>query len=264
MKIPLLSCYNIIKCTKGEEFMPRDVKADIFKTVEDTVAEFREAEDVKTAFGKPRVGFVSTNHPLYDTLFARGVNDHPKNIYRPGYTVIVHYVPYEEGENAFFDAVKLTMAINGNIRRYLDKLGRLTSNTCIPIDWDCEQCREEWCSKYTAWMAGMGSFGPAGSFHVPGETDRGIAGTIITDGLYGEKPPEMTSEELESAFNEMMKDCRFKGTEGVECSDELIAACPAGAIDRDGIDRKKCQDYCEKINSHTPNPEVCGKCFNCR
>lgn len=241
--------------------MLRDIKADIRKTVEDTVTEFQKDESVKTVFGKPEVGFVSSAHPFYDTLFARGVNDHPKKIYRPGYTVIVHYVPYEEGENSFFDAVKLTMEINGNLRRFLYKLGRLTSNTCIPVDWDRSKHREEWSSKFTAFMAGMGEFGPAGSFHVPGDFTRGIAGTIITDGLYADKPPEMTSEMLEEMYKDIQKACCFKGAEGVCCSDELINSCPAKAIDRDGIDRKKCQDYCEKINSHTPNPEVCGKCF---
>lgn len=241
--------------------MLRDIKADIRKTVEDTVTEFQKDESVKTVFGKPEVGFVSSAHPFYDTLFARGVNDHPKKIYRPGYTVIVHYVPYEEGENSFFDAVKLTMEINGNLRRFLYKLGRLTSNTCIPVDWDRSKHREEWSSKFTAFMAGMGEFGPAGSFHVPGDFTRGIAGTIITDGLYADKPPEMTSEMLEEMYKDIQKACCFKGAEGVCCSDELINSCPAKGIDRDGIDRKKCQDYCEKINSHTPNPEVCGKCF---
>ena len=242
--------------------MLRDIKADIRKTVEDTVTEFQKDESVKTVFGKPEVGFVSSAHPFYDTLFARGVNDHPKKIYRPGYTVIVHYVPYEEGENSFFDAVKLTMEINGNLRRFLYKLGRLTSNTCIPVDWDRSKHREEWSSKFTAFMAGMGEFGPAGSFHVPGDFTRGIAGTIITDGLYADKPPEMTSEMLEEMYKDIQKACCFKGAEGVCCSDELINSCPAKAIDRDGIDRKKCQDYCEKINSHTPNSEVCGKCFS--
>ena len=241
--------------------MLRDIKADIRKTVEDTVTEFQKDESVKTVFGKPEVGFVSSAHPFYDTLFARGVNDHPKKIYRPGYTVIVHYVPYEEGENSFFDAVKLTMEINGNLRRFLYKLGRLTSNTCIPVDWDRSKHREELSSKFTAFMAGMGEFGPAGSFHVPGDFTRGIAGTIITDGLYADKPPEMTSEMLEEMYKDIQKACCFKGAEGVCCSDELINSCPAKAIDRDGIDMKKCQDYCEKINSHTPNPEVCGKCF---
>lgn len=251
----------MVKHAKGEEFMSRDVKADIIKTIEETVVNFQEIEECETIFGKPKVGFVSATHPLYDTLFARGVNDHPKKIYRPGYTVIVHYVPYEETENSFFDAVKLTMTINGNLRRFLEGIGRLTSHTCVPVDWDMENHREEWSSKYTAYMAGMGQFGPAGSFHVPGENGRGIIGTIITDGLYRETPPEMTSEELAKAFESIQRACCYKGVSGVSCSEELIASCPAKAIATDGIDRAKCQDYCEKINPRTPNPEVCGKCF---
>ena len=46
-----------------------------------------------------------------------------------------------------------------------------------------------------------------------------------------------------------------------EISDELIAACPGKAIAKDGINRKKCQEYCKTIFKHVPTPDICGKCY---
>ena len=56
-------------------------------------------------------------------------------------------------------------------------------------------------------------------------------------------------------------DSKYHSGEGVEVSRQAIEACPGCAIDERGIDQEKCQAYCKLINSYTPSPEVCGKCF---
>ena len=67
--------------------------------------------------------------------------------------------------------------------------------------------------------------------------------------------PEMYEE-----FKKYMKDACYEA----ECSDEMIAACPGGAISKEGIDRKACQEYCKTIFKHVPTPDLCGKCYFCK
>lgn len=252
-------------------------KKQILDNIKAVVDEFNEREDINTVFGKPKVAFVSTTHPLFDTFFARGENDHPKKLYRPGNTLIVHYVPWEgdvakgneapgrpseEWLAADRESLWLAMEINKAIKKTLDKVGRLHSNTSTMIDWDKDRHRYGWSNKIAAFIGGMGSFGPAGSLHVDGRYG-GRAGSIITAALYAEEfdpNAPLDSDALEEIFESVMKDCRFEGF-GAECSEEMIDACPAKAISVEGIDRQKCQDWCEKIDRYTPSPEVCGKCF---
>lgn len=259
-------------------------KQQIVDNVNATVDEFNEREDITTMFGEPVVAFVSTTHPLFDTFFARGENDHPKKLYRPGNTLIVHYVPWdesiaksnegnaapsEEWLAADRESLWLAMEINKTIKKTLDKVGRIHSNTSTMIDWDKEKHRYGWSNKVAAFIGGIGSFGPAGSLHAAGSYG-GRVGSIITAALYadnnenafGEDRADATldSDGLEKVFRRIMKDCCFEGF-GAECSEEMIAACPAKAITAEGIDRQKCQDHCETIDKYTPSPDVCGKCF---
>ena len=253
-------------------------KQQILDNIAATVAEFNEREDITTVFGEPKVAFVSTTHPLFDTFFARGENDHPKKVYRPGNTLIVHYVPWEgpvaksneagadpseEWLAADRESLWLAMEINKVIKKTLDKVGRIHSNTSTMIDWDKAKHRYGWSNKIAAFIGGIGDFGPAGSLHVDGAWG-GRAGSISTAALYADEVVEaMDSDELEEIFTQVMKRCGFAGWSS-ECSEEMVAACPAKAITAEGIDRQKCQDWCETIDKYTPSPEVCGKCFRFR
>ena len=64
-------------------------------------------------------------------------------------------------------------------------------------------------------------------------------------------------EALAAALAEITDPCLFEGP----CSEDMIRACPGGAISAEGIDKEKCRDYCRKFNETTPVPDVCGKCF---
>lgn len=261
--------------------MARDLKKYVTRRINETFDEYLESTEVKTEFGRPIIGFASTEHPLFDTFFSRGENDHPKNIFRPGYSAIVAYVPYyvgdtpEEVRNSFFESIHLVMRINAVIKQCLTDVGRLYSGCSNLIDWDKAHHRREWSDHLVAYLAGLGSFGPAGSFvlskdvipegapyNEPGWAGR--VGTILTDGFYADKAPEMSNEELEAEFERIQTACRFLGAEEVQCSEEMIAACPGGAISAAGIDRATCQDYCETINSRTPSPDVCAQCYRYR
>lgn len=261
--------------------MARDLKKYVERRINETFDEYLASTEVTTKFGRPIVGYASTEHPLFDTFFSRNENDHPKNLFRPGYSAIVAYVPYyvgdtaEEAKNSFFESIHLVMRINAVIKQCLTDVGRLYSSASNLIDWDKTKHRREWSDLLVAYLAGMGDFGPAGSFVLSEEVIpegapygepgwSGRVGTILTDGLYADKAPQMSAEELEAEFERIQRACCFLGAEGVSCSEEMIRACPGGAISMDGIDRAACQDYCEGINRRTPSPDVCAQCYRYR
>jgi hypothetical protein len=41
------------------------------------------------------MGFAQADHPLFDIFFGRDELVHPKAVYRPGNTVITHFLPFE-------------------------------------------------------------------------------------------------------------------------------------------------------------------------
>ncbi len=280
-------------------------KAEIEEAIRNTVREYNGRDDIRTLFGEPVVSFVSAEHPLFDTFFARNENDHPKKIFRPGNTLIVHYVPWEldgaQGSagvdgaqgSAGVDGAKdndpavsdsawaaadreslwLAMEINKNIKKTLDKVGRLHSSTSTMVDWDMEKHRYEWSNKIAAFIGGIGELGSAGSLHVNGK-HAGRAGSVLTAALYAEVSPGTNlggvegsgadlrdPEELDRIFRDVMSRCRFTGWNEKPCREEMIAACPGGAISAEGIDRERCQQWCMTIDRYTPSPEVCGRCF---
>lgn len=261
-------------------------KAEIEEAIRNTVREYNGRDDISTLFGEPVVSFVSAEHPLFDTFFARNENDHPKKIFRPGNTLIVHYVPWEldgaQGSAGADDAkgndpdvsdsawaaadresLWLAMEINKNIKKTLDKVGRIHSSTSTMVDWDMEKHRCEWSNKIAAFIGGIGEIGPAGSLHVNGKY-AGRAGAVLTAALYAEVAPGANlrdPEELDRIFRDVMSRCRFTGWNEKPCGEEMIAVCPGGAISAEGIDRARCQEWCMTIDRYTPSPEVCGRCF---
>ncbi|HIU25926.1 MAG TPA: hypothetical protein IAC50_05475 [Candidatus Copromorpha excrementigallinarum] len=251
-----------------------DIKSAIAENVKRAVTEFERRDDVVTAFGDPVIGYADTKNPLFDMFFTRGLSDHPKGIYRPGSTVVVHFVPYgrevikagpasDKWIRAFTESMWLSMRINGVIRETLDTVGRLSSCTNTPTDWNEDTCHEEWSHKMAAFAAGMGPFGPGGCLI----TEKGFAGrfgSIITDGKYADEYPPLSSKQLEDIYDEIMRQCRWEGFSGVSCGEEMISVCPAGAVSQRGINRKKCQAHCKTIDQYIPSPDICGRCFGCK
>lgn len=253
------------------------VKRRIMKSVKEAFAEYQVGEDVKTRFGDPVIEYISTTHPMFDTFFARGENDHPKKIWRPGYTMIVYYIPFAEdipriaGDsevspewlNAIEESRWLAMKVNAAIAEILTQMGRIYSRASSMMDWDHERHRYNWSNKIAGYLAGIGKFGPAGILH----TEYGYGGrvgTMLTDGVYVPKPESVDGKVLDEEFQSVLSACCFKGAPGVRCSEEMIAACPGGAIAEDGIDRALCQAYCATIHPSDPCPEMCGRCSRLR
>lgn len=252
-----------------------DIKVKIMADVKAAIEVFEAQPEMETKFGEPVISYADSRNPIFDMYFARTICEHPKRIFRPGNTVVVHFVPYvpqitesnrggdkpsKEWLTAFNDSMWLSMRLNGVIREALDTVGRLSSCTNTPTDWDEGLCREEWSHKLAAYAAGAGQFGPAGSFR----TKNGFAGrfgSIITDGRYADTFKPLSAKQLDGIYQELLKQYRCKEAGGAPCSQEMIKACPAGAITTEGIDRKCCQAYCKTIDEFIPSPEVCGKCF---
>lgn len=252
-----------------------NIKRRVIDNVKAAVAEYQKRPEVTTEFGEPVIGYVYAKHPLFGHFFSENLCLHPKGIYRPGNTVVVHFLPYArsvaesniggdmpsgEWSKAFYDSMHISMRMGGVIRDTLNEVGRLHSATNTPMDWNLKTYHEEWSHKLAAFTAGMGRFGIAGSFH----TESGYAGrfgSILVDEHYAEED-ELYCPPLETVIDEIETDSKYLGAGDVFISEDAIKACPAGAICSEGVDRAKCQAFCLTVNKYIPSPEVCGKCFS--
>lgn len=247
------------------------LKIKLEKEIRGAVEQFQAREDITCKFGEPTVAYVSVDDVRFDMLFARGLNGHPRDIYRPGRTIILYYLPFaeetvtaneesrvptEEWIRCHYESLWLAMAVNQKIREVIVGQGRLISGLSNMVAWDDRHCREDWSFKLSAAIAGMGEMGPAGSFHINGKYG-GRVGGMITDGMYADKPEHLEGEQLTKALDEILAPCLYEGP----CSEEMVQACPGNAVTKDGIDKAACRDYCRNFNETTPVPEVCGKCF---
>ncbi|NMC74462.1 MAG: epoxyqueuosine reductase [Geobacteraceae bacterium] len=129
-------------------------------------------------------------------------------------------------------------AFNNGLRKHLvDFLTASGSRAIAPLLSDLfrtvetpEGLSSTWSERHAAYAAGLGTFSLSRGFI----TERGIAhrcGSVITDQVIAPTPRR------NSHFGE---NCLFyrNGSCGA-----CIARCPAGAITRDGHDKKLCRDY---------------------
>ena len=71
----------------------------------------------------------------------------------------------------------------------------------------------------------------------------------------------MSQDEIEAEIQKINSFFCYSDLADVQCSEEMIQACPVGAITACGIDKKKCLAYCETQNQKIPDPGLCGMCF---
>ena len=253
-----------------------NIEEKIANNVKQAIKEFEAREDIVTRFGEPIISYIDARDQLFNLLFDKDLTEHPKNIYRPGNTVITYFIPYaeeitesnqgggqvsEQGRRASIESAWLSMKINRTIRQTLNIIGRLSSILNTQLDWDEEKRQPAWSHKLSAYVSGMAELGPAGSIH----TKAGFGGccnSVITDGKFTKASEPYGQEKLEKIYQQILADCCYEGAQNVSCTKEMIDACPGHAISENGIDRAKCQQYCKTIDEYIPSPDVCGKCFS--
>lgn len=231
----------------------KKVEAEIAAVTEN----FRKRNDIRCVFGEPMVSFMDASDEIYEAFHNAGLSRMPKMTYRPGNTVITHYVPIiekpESPLRAHFESLWLAMEINRGIKNVFRDYGRLTSYTSSLVEWDEEKMGYDWDDRIAAYIAGIGEIGPAGSLIVPGSYG-GRSSSMIVDIFLAKRKEYM---DLDKEIEKYYKNARFKAAE-----EKIISVCPAYAITEKGIDKNICQEYCKEINPSTPCPEVCGKCFS--
>lgn len=247
-----------------------DVKAFLFERVEKRIQEYEKEPRIKTRYKTPLIGYVSAENPFFHEFYERKASLHPKQVFRPGNTVIVYFVPFSDEithsnmggdvvsaawDRAMGESIMLTAHINGTLREAIDELGHDTSGTNLPKDWIEEICGPAWSHKHAAFAAGLGNFGTAGSFHTR-EGFAGCFGSVITT-LTVDDTKEWSQEEL----FEKSKTCDAIEKAVLFASPEKIPLCPAGAITENGVDRFACREFCKKQDQPAPIADVCGKCF---
>ena len=248
------------------------LKTAIEVNVRKAIDEYETENNCTGTYQDPVIAYHDAKDPAFDTFFRMGICRHPAEIYRPGNTLVLFFLPYREdivesnrGGTATSDqwltaykkGTGLIMRINRAIRNTLESRGRLVSCLNTPIDWNEKKAAEEWSFKLASYLAGMGEFSTAGSFVTAKGFGGRFSGIITDEVLYEEKPQTRTPEEYEAMIAGIKKATLYEGTP----SDECIAACPCGAISKDGIDRFKCQQHCKTLNEYVPSADACGKCF---
>lgn len=255
-----------------------DPRKLILDNVLEGVEAYLKENALATQFGKPVIGYAEANNPLFDIFFDRGENLHPKAVYRPGTTVIVHFLPFhrevlesnrgahrvsQEWTRAMNESIMLSTRINSIIKETMAVAGHTVSGTALPGDWDTEKFAPEWNHKIAAFICGLGELSIGGSF----QTAAGVAGrfgSVITD-----YPIELYNVWRPEEIDEIRKDKEFYHRNSFLWSpqvseskrQELQQVCPAGAVSEAGIDREKCQDYCMGLDHPAPSPDACGKCW---
>lgn len=247
----------------------------------DEMVAYIDEKGLTDVIGLPLLGYAFADDKRFMDAFDAGLTIHPKGIYRPGTTVIVSFLPYnpeyvqdnfiENGDRdsvskawtrAYESSIIVSAHINTFILDFLEGMGREASLSNIHTDWDWETHRPEWSHKIAAYIAGMGEFGPNGCIR----TEYGPWGrfnSILTEvqleptGKSGSGEKDILDEI--DIIDDYTKFCLFENPGDVP--GQVIHACPCGAIDSSGIDRAKCQDFCEKLNEFVPEPDACGRCY---
>ena len=156
-----------------------NIKGKIERNVRQAVQEFEAREDVTTKFGEPVIAYIDARDTIFNLFFDKHLTEHPKNIYRPGITLIVYFSPFaddiakgniggkavsDEWRRATIESAWLSMKLNRVIRQTMDIIGRLSSILNTQLDWNEKTCWPEWSHKLAAYAAGMGELGPAGPY----------------------------------------------------------------------------------------------------
>lgn len=233
------------------------------KIIEDALNEdmnsYLEDNNLSDIFEMPILGYADGGDVRFSKLYEAEIISHPKEIYRPTKTVIVSFLPFKESivkDNyimAYEKSILVSSHINGVLMHTLTEMGREASLSNIPSDWDNEKMAPEWNHKIAAYIANMGPIGPAGSI----KTKRGSFGRF--NSLLTEVAMEPTSIDYDGNIEDFVQtylDSAYKNI-----NDDIIEKCPVSAISSDGIDRKKCQTFCQSLGQTIPEPDACAKCY---
>lgn len=255
-----------------------DIKQKIENAVMMTAADYMKDNELSHMFSDPIIGYAQANDPLFLTFSEKNWTLHPKEIYRPGNTVVVHFLPFsaeivesnrnnmeisKEWTAAYEAAIFFSALLNSSIKDTLESLGRLASLTSLPGDWNEKRNAPDWSHKLAAYVAGMGEFGIAGSF-ITSVGSAGRLGSIITELKIEPSKvwPKRNDHDLESIANDIQKSYLFLNRNNDPIKDEKIFKCPAKAISSEGVDLAKCRDFCAAQKQIVPSPDVCGKCYD--
>lgn len=249
----------------------------LYRNIVEGSKNYQKENNLSTSFLDPILGFARTDNPLFDIFFGRDELIHPKAVYRPGNTVIVHFLPFQHPlsiwaphdpkarhrwETAMKESIMLSMRINGIIRETMSAAGHMVSGATTPADWDMEKLSPEWNHKLAAFVCGLGEL----SFGDSLLTEAGAAGRFgaaITD-YPMEASRNWSEEEIDAIRNDsgfyVRKAFQLEAMPS-EVKDRLIGLCPADAITTDGMNRSKCYEYCRTLGMAAPSQDACGRCW---
>lgn len=238
----------------------QDIKRLIEERVEETIRAYEDRDNISTKWGKALIGYADAADDLFAMWMQAEKLSHPKQLYRPGKTVIAFFLPFEpdvhessrDGDTisqrwaaAYKESFLLGALVNDAIIAVLDDFGRETSLTKTPGDRDPQTFHSPWSHLHAAYAAGLGTFG----VHRGLITEKGCAGrfgSVITD---CELEPTPRPEE-EYCLYKKDKSCGL-----------CVKSCPVGALTFESIDKKACHAMELKNAELFDSADVCEKCM---
>lgn len=239
------------------------LKEYINSLIKEYVMSYKVPEGSKTEWREPIAGFAAAEDPLFIKLKEIVCPEHktPKDILPNAKTVITYFIPFankliktnKTGESCSREWAQAYIETNkmlGELAAYL--VGKIEEKgfEAKVAGWhfDTEKLISDWSQRHVAYISGLGTFG--------------INNMLITDkGCTGRYGSIVTNLEIEPDKRPDTEYCMYKrnGSCGI-----CVEKCIAGALRKDGFDRKKCYQVC-KANSELykefGDAEACGKCL---
>jgi epoxyqueuosine reductase len=234
------------------------------KELIDLVVKSVNESEHRDLFREPLVGFSSATDPLYKQLKEIIGPEHlyPQDILPEAKTVVSFFIPFSEKvvasnrkqeavsmewAESYVEANKLINEISSKMVEYLEGRGISAATVKATYNYDEKTLKCGWSHRSAAYIAGLGKFG----------VNRMLITRVGCAGRYGsvivshEITPDKRTDEEFCVYHK-------KGT-CLNC----IKACPVAALDLEGFDKFKCNDWVlenGELFKELGACDVCGKC----
>lgn len=236
------------------------MKQRIEKELDAFIDSYCEKNSLKRIWKTPIIKYADAKNPNMLRLKELISPSHylPQDFLPEATTVLSYFLPFQEqigasnvsGEaasstwaNAYTATNSMAVYLNLQLKRFIEQNG---FQAAIPQNTSYRDGMliSDWSQRHIAYFAGHGTFG--------------INNMLISDvGSCGRYFSIITSLPVAPGTPVTQERCLYKknGTCGI-----CLARCFSGALTKDGFDRRKCYDACQKNEAKYPGASVCGKC----
>ncbi len=234
---------------------------EIAKLITSFITKKATRASTQTRYRSPVVGFAAAQDPLFGELKTIASPKHlqPEDLLPGAKAVAAFFLPFDrelveinrrhayvsrQWAQAYVETNRLIAEICRELAGELTKRGINAAYQMPTHNFDREELISFWSHKHVAFICGLGTFGKNTQLI----TCQGCAGRLGSLVLDCPLPPSPRPGK------EFCKNCRY-------CQ----KACPTGALQEKGLDKKLCYRHLLAVAafySDLPLSDVCGKCAN--